>query len=533
MLRAHARLMWPVLCTLVVAGCSDSNSPTQIPASMSITPTHVVIEQLQSLQLTVKVLDVRGNEVQGQPVTFGADDPGLITVTVDGLVTSLGPSGNTFVRASSGPLTASAPITVGQTPTSLQTRNPVVVLGGSSRQLSTAVLDAIGTVITGTIVTYTSTNSALSVTAGGLLTASAQTGSFLVTASYLDLHTDIAVVVPTHPAGTLVSTQAISGIAWGIAISSKGVAYVTQPTTGGPVLVRFNLPSFAATSGPAGNVGGMPLAVAFSSNGAVAYVPALSPGTLSIVDVGLNQTVGSIGGLLGDLSAALVSANDDQVYVTSDNDLMYVIDVTTRTISRTIDLHAVSNMLVQHPTLPHILASSFNGAKVLEVDEGTQSVVRTLPVGGQPQGLAISPDGSELYVADELGRLVIWDLNTNTLKQEIVVPPGAFGLSLTPDGVQIYVTIVGNPQGTVLVYDRVSRSLVNTIITGPFPRRIAFDIAGTTAVITSAGTQVHFVKKRSVAGLKAREALADSLAVLVVVSHPGHTVGGTSLIAAL
>ena len=259
------------------------------------------------------------------------------------------------------------------------------------------------------------------------------------------------------------------------------------------MLVRFNLPSFAAISGPVGNVGGMPLAVAFSSNGAVAYVPALSPGTLSIVDVGLNQTVGSIGGLLGDLSAALVSANDDQVYVTSDNDLMYVIDVPTQTISRTIDLHAVSNMLVQHPTLSHILASSFNGAKVLEVDEATQSVVRTLPVGGQPQGLAISPDGSELYVADELGRLVIWDLNTNTLKQEIVVPPGAFGLSLTPDGVQIYLTIVGNPQGTVLVYDRVSRSLVNTIITGPFPRRIAFDIAGTTAVITSAGTQVHFV----------------------------------------
>jgi len=131
---------------------------------------------------------------------------------------------------------------------------------------------------------------------------------------------------------------------------------------------------------------------------------------------------------------------------------------------------------------------------VLEIDEDTHEVLRRLPVGGRPQGLAVSPDGTELYIADELGHLVVWDLPANTLKQEVSAPPGAFGLALTPDAAQIYITVAGGTDGVVAVYDRASRALVRTIATVARPGGSRFDITGETAIVTNEASEVQIIK---------------------------------------
>lgn len=485
----------PVLAlSLLLPACgSDESSPTVEPAGIRINPVSVSLQQRQSVQLTAKAVDAQGVELDGYSFTFTSDDPALVSVTSAGLVTSAGPAGSTVVRVTSGALGATVAVTIEQTPTTLQSPSPVAVRAGASHQLVTTVLDAVDVPIPGAQVVYSSAASEISIAPGGLVTALGPTGTFDVLAAVGPLETQIRVVVPTHPAGVITVTEPLSLSPWGVAISSHGLAYVTQPATGAPALKRVALPTGAITAGPTGTMGGLPLAVAFSSDGIFAYVPGLSPGALAIIDSRINQAVAWVG-LSDNLYAVLVSADDRRVYVTADNDLMYVIDVATGNTVTAVDLHAVSNQLILHPTLPHILASSFNGAKVLEIDALTNSILRTLPVGGQPQGLAASPDGSELYVADELGRLLVWDLPGNTLKQEITVPAGAYGLALTPDATQIYVTIAGGPDGVVQVYDRVSRALVGTIPTGGSPRRIAFDISGQTAIITNDGGAVHIVQ---------------------------------------
>ncbi len=492
---ATQRWVGPVLAvSLLLAGCgSDGSSPTLEPTAIQVTPTAVSLQQRQYVQLTAKAVDGQGVELPGHSFSFTSDDPALASVTSAGLVTSLGPAGSTVVAVTSGTLRATVAVNIEQTPTTLQTPTPVAVPAGAFRQLVVTVLDAVDAPIPGAQVVYSATASEISVTPQGVVTAHGPTGTFLVLAAVGPLEVQIQVVVPTHPVGVITAAEPLSPSPWGVAISSHGLTYVTQPASGAPALKRVALPTGTITEGPAGSMGGFPLAVAFSSDGIFAYVPALSPGILAIIDARLNEVVASVG-LSASLYGVLVSADDRRVYVTADNDSMYVIDAASRSVVTAVDLHAVSNQLTLHPTLPRILASSFNGAKVLEIDAVTNVILRTLPIGGQPQGLAVSPDGSELYVADELGRLVVWDLPNNTLKQEIMVPAGAYGLTLTPDAAQIYVTIAGGPNGVVLVYDRVSRALVGTITTGGSPRRIAFDISGQTAIVTDDASAVHIIQ---------------------------------------
>jgi DNA-binding beta-propeller fold protein YncE len=494
MTRRHSGVLSLVLL-LVACGSSDGTltAPGE-PATIQVNTQALSLPQKGAAQLTAKVVDAQGTELAGRPLTFTSESSDLVTVTSAGLVVSVGPAGSAVVKVASGSLEASVTVTVAQTPTTLRSLSPVVVLPGISRQLSTTVLDAVGAPIADAQVLYSSAVPELSVSPDGLLAALGQPGTFAVTATVGPHQATIQIVVPTHPAGQVVATQNLTLAPWGVGISTRGTAYVTIPASGAPRLERVSLPSFTVTPGPAGTAGGSPLSVAFSWDGAFAYVPWLAPGALTIVDVQLNQVAGSVRDLPAELYGVLLTRNDSTIYVTANNDLMYVIDAATRAVTTTVDLKGVSNYLVQHPSLPHLFASSFNAAKVVEVDEVTYEVLRTLPVGGKPQGLAISPDGTEMYVADELGRLVVWDLQSNALKQEVSVPPGAFGLTLTPDADQIYVTIAGGANGAVQIYDRNSRALIGTINTGGSPRRVAFDITGNLAIVTNDASQVHFIK---------------------------------------
>lgn len=47
-----------------------------------------------------------------------------------------------------------------------------------------------------------------------------------------------------------------------------------------------------------------------------------------------------------------------------------------------------------------LYASNFSGNSVAVIDMQTLKLLRTVPVGIQPEGLAVSPDGSRVYVAD-------------------------------------------------------------------------------------------------------------------------------------
>ena len=65
-------------------------------------------------------------------------------------------------------------------------------------------------------------------------------------------------------------------------------------------------------------------------------------------------------------------------------------------------------------------------------------------VGSYPWGVAVSPDGTKVYVANEYGNTVsVIDTATNTVTATVNVGSGPFGVAVNPDGTKVYVANSG------------------------------------------------------------------------------------------
>jgi YVTN family beta-propeller protein len=69
------------------------------------------------------------------------------------------------------------------------------------------------------------------------------------------------------------------------------------------------------------------------------------------------------------------------------------------------------------------------------IDMATNKVVATVPVGSNPYGVAVTPDGKHAYVANDSSNTVsVIDRATNTVEATITVGTEPVGAAVTPDG---------------------------------------------------------------------------------------------------
>jgi len=121
------------------------------------------------------------------------------------------------------------------------------------------------------------------------------------------------------------------------------------------------------------------------------------------------------------------------------------------------------------------------------VDVATQSVVATVAVGNDPDGVAATPDGTRVYVSNFLSDNVsVIDSGTNSVTTTIDVGTGPVGLAVTPDGEFVYVTNRG--ANTVSVVAVATNALVTTIPVGAGPNAVAITPDGTAAYVTNSFT---------------------------------------------
>ena len=85
----------------------------------------------------------------------------------------------------------------------------------------------------------------------------------------------------------------------------------------------------------------------------------------------------------------------------------------TGTLLNTLSI-SVTNM-VADPSRPLIYALEPGSNSVAVINTNTLSLVTTIPIGSNPTGLALSPDDSTLYVADNSASKTIGVLNLATL----------------------------------------------------------------------------------------------------------------------
>jgi YVTN family beta-propeller protein len=95
------------------------------------------------------------------------------------------------------------------------------------------------------------------------------------------------------------------------------------------------------------------------------------------------------------------------------------------------------------------------------IDTTTNAVIATIPVGISPQGVTVTPDGSKVYVTNSTGTVSVINTTTNAVVSAIPVGSFPFGVAVTPDGRKVYVA--NDFDNTVSVID----TATNTVIGGP------------------------------------------------------------------
>jgi YVTN family beta-propeller protein len=354
---------------------------------------------------------------------------------------------------------------------------------GTSFQARATAFDARGTMLTDHVPQYQSlTPGVVTVTAGGLVTAEA-IGTGLVEALLANLRDTIRVHVID---ARVVARLPLSGQPYGVAVSSDGIAYVTRLLQGGAE--RLNIATRAFTGFTV--TGSAPTQSTFNAAGTAAYVSNQFSATISVIAVATGTVTATIP-TAGDPVPMQVRAAGDFLYYTTNLDRLYKATLPSGTVVDSLQLPATSHHLLLHPNDGVLYVATRAGGSVLEVDVHTLAVTRTFATGGQTQAMALAPDASELYVANEHGWLDVITLATGAVGTPIALGGGAFGLTLGPDGTKLFVGIP--TMGAVRVVDRAAKTVVATIFTGGQPREMAVHAGGLVVVVANQGGWVDLV----------------------------------------
>jgi len=456
---------------------------TQRIVSLAVTPESLVINAGLNDFLQVSLKDFAGNDVfPSGVVTFTSHNPGLVTVNGFGVVQAGNTTGKTTITVAVDSFQVDVPVRVTQIPASITTDPINVVLQpGDTRQLNVTVKDLAGLVIASPALVFSSSAPAVfSVSSTGLVSALGPTGSGTVKITVDQLEKEIGVFVGSATPVALTHTTQVGTALYEADIGPAGQIVISAPDAGHAVrgtLPAFTLPTNLAT-------GGFPLGVAVNHAGTRAYVA--SGDELAVLDLVNNTALPSIPVQGGGTKVAVVVSSDDQRAYLGTNQYVYVIDLGANQV---IDSIAVGNafFLALHPSQP--LLYTGEGA-VREIDLTAKTIKRTFPVpSSQIKEVAVSPDGSEVYAADEGGgALHVFSLASGQLTQTVPLGSGGFGLA-----VSAHLIVVTTGAG-VAVFDRSSRVPITTIPLGGQPRRPAIAADEKTIVIPNEAGWVDYIQ---------------------------------------
>jgi YVTN family beta-propeller protein len=111
-----------------------------------------------------------------------------------------------------------------------------------------------------------------------------------------------------------------------------------------------------------------------------------------------------------------------------------------------------------------IYAANSGSGDVSIIDARTNSVVRAIPTGRLPTGVAVTPDGASVYVTNELSGVTVISAAKGTVLARLR-EPSPFSVTISRDGERAYVTNLG--PGEVTAIDTDTRRVSSTVSVGP------------------------------------------------------------------
>lgn len=208
-----------------------------------------------------------------------------------------------------------------------------------------------------------------------------------------------------------------------------------------PVVVTVNVAPLQITPLATIAVGDFPLEVAFSPDGSRAYVTNFVSNTVSVIDTATDTVIATVPVGQRPVGVA-VSPDGARVYAASGvTNRISVIDAASNTVGSTITTpSSLAGYVVFHPVAGRGRAYTLGPDRVLVIDTVSNTVVGAIAIGDFVTNLAISPDGSRLYVTKMFNDLVsVIDTTTDAVVSGIGVGRLPDDLVVSGDGTRIYV----------------------------------------------------------------------------------------------
>ena len=197
-----------------------------------------------------------------------------------------------------------------------------------------------------------------------------------------------------------------------------------------------------------------------------------------------------------------------------DNSFVYEISTSTFRKTRVFRVGPVPKAVAVSPDGKWLLAGNWTHRDVSLVNLELGREVRRIVVGGNPRGIAFSPDSSRVYLSAESGqRVMVYAFATGTLRTLIPLLPGE-PRHLVIDGSGRYLYASLNKGGGVVKIDIARRRVVDRISTGRNPRTI---------VLAPDGRSLYVVNYESQTVVKVRT--RDMVVLQRLVTRGVHPVG--------
>jgi len=228
-------------------------------ASVTVSPAAANFAVSSTQQLSAVTKDSAGNTLTGRIVTWASSNAAVATVNGSGLVTGV-TAGSATITATSEGKSGSASVTVLIVPVATVTVSPASanIAVGATRQLSAVTKDSAGSTLTGRVITWATSNTAVATVNGSGLVTGVAAGSATITATSEGKSGSSAVTVLIVPVASVTVSPASASIAIG---GSKQLSAVTKDSAGGTLIGRVvtwgSSNSAVATANATGLVSGV------------------------------------------------------------------------------------------------------------------------------------------------------------------------------------------------------------------------------------------------------------------------------------
>jgi len=273
------------------------------------------------------------------------------------------------------------------------------------------------------------------------------------------------------------ATIAVTGVA-------AGFAYIPNSNDGTVSVVNTFTNKVAGTI----TVGSQPYGITLSGDGSRAYVTNQGSRKVSVINTQTNQVVSTIAVGSGPTGMSLTS--DGRLFLANENDnTISEVNTSTNTLARSNPAGVAPVNTLVSPDGSEVYVAQSGSNDIAVFSTFTLLPITTISVGQHPAGMVLSPDGAVLYVANSNSNSIsVISTQDNTLAATIPVngSAGPSGMVVNSDGSLLYVT--NFVSGTVSVINTNNNATEATIAVGQKPFGISMSNDGSMIYVANSGS---------------------------------------------